>query len=192
MLEIITKSKIRRKLILLFLYNQNKEFYLSEIARQVGTSPGTTQRELNRLLENDFIIFKKKANLNMYRLNLEYALLREIESIVKKTIGIETELKKALSRIAKIRYAFLFGSYVKGGFKSDSDIDLFIIGDPVEDRVFEIVQGVEQIVGKEINYHISSLKEFAFKLKQEFFYKDMIKNVVLLIGDKSEFRAQLK
>jgi DNA-binding MarR family transcriptional regulator len=66
MIGLLTKSKIRQRMILLFLYNQNKEFYLSEIAKIAGTSPGTTQRELNRLLDNDFIIFKKKANLSIY------------------------------------------------------------------------------------------------------------------------------
>jgi len=41
MLELFTKSKIRQKIILLFIYNQNKEFYLSEIAKRVKTSAGT-------------------------------------------------------------------------------------------------------------------------------------------------------
>lgn len=66
MIDLLTNSKIRQRIILLFVYNQNKEFYLSEIAKIVRTSPGTAQRELNRLLRNDFIVFKKRANLNIY------------------------------------------------------------------------------------------------------------------------------
>jgi predicted transcriptional regulator with HTH domain len=87
MLDFLGRSKIRKKIILLFVYNQRKEFYLSEIARQVKTSAGTTQRELNRLLAQDFIGFKKRGNLNIYRLNESYPLLREIEAIVRKTFG---------------------------------------------------------------------------------------------------------
>jgi len=37
MLELFTKSKIRKRIILLFIYNQNTEFYLSEIAKMVNT-----------------------------------------------------------------------------------------------------------------------------------------------------------
>jgi len=192
MIDLLTNSKIRQRIILLFVYNQNKEFYLSEIAKIVKTSPGTAQRELNRLLRNDFIVFKKKANLSLYALNRDYSLLHEIESIVKKTFGAELELKKELSRIKGISYAFLFGSYVKGGFKSDSDIDLFVIGEMEEDGVFKAVQKVEGTIGREINYHIATREEFLEKIKINYFHKDIAKNVMLLIGDEYEFRRIIK
>lgn len=192
MLELLTRSKIRRQLILLFIYNQNKEFYLSEIARKVKTSPGTAQRELNKLLSNDFIIFKKKANLSIYILNKRYSLLKEVESIVKKTLGIEIELKKELTRVNNISFAFLFGSYAKGGFKSDSDIDLFLIGEVDEDQVFKAVQKVEELVSREINYHIANRREFLKKKKTSYFYREIVENNILLIGEEHEFRRLIK
>jgi len=179
-------------MILLFIYNQNKEFYLSEIAKMVRTSVGTAQRELNRLLHNDLILFKKKANLNIYALNKHYSLLKEVESIVKKTVGIEIELKKELSGINKISFAFLFGSYVRGGFKSDSDIDLFVIGEVDEDKVFRAVQKVEEFIGREINYHITSKRDFFEKKEKNYFYKEIVGNFILLIGDEHEFRRLIK
>lgn len=95
----------------------------SEIARQVKTSAGTTQRELNRLLAQDFISFKKRGNLSIYRLNESYPLLREIEAIVRKTFGIEAELRNELGKMKGVNFAFLFGSFVEGSFKSDSDAE---------------------------------------------------------------------
>ena len=192
MIDLLTNSKIRQRIILLFVYNQNKEFYLSEIAKIVKTSPGTAQRELNRLLRNDFIVFNKRANLNFYSLNRHYSLLHEIESIVNKTFGAELELKKELSRIKGISYAFLFGSYVKGGFKSDSDIDLFVIGEMEEDGVFEAVQKVEGKIAREINYHIATREEFLEKIKINYFHKDIAKNVTFIIGNEHEFRRIIK
>ena len=190
MLDIFTKSKIRQSIILLFLYNQHKEFYLSEIAKIVGTSAGTAQRELNKLLENDFIIFKKKANLSIYTLNTRYSLLDEVESIVKKTMGIEVELTKELKKLKNISYAFLFGSYVNGGFKSDSDIDLFVIGEVNDDQVYQAVQKVEETIRREINYHISTQSEFS--KKTEYFYKEIVKSYTLLVGDEHEFKKLIK
>jgi len=188
MLDLLTKSKIRQKIILLFIYNQNKEFYLSEIAKIVKTSAGTAQRELNKLLQGDFLVFKKKANLSIYMLNKRYSLLKEVESIIKKTFGIEVELKNELSKINKAAFAFLFGSYVKGGFKSDSDVDLFVIGEVDDDQVFKAVKKAEEIIGREINYHISSKSEFYKKKKTSYFYKEIVENYDLLIGDEHEFR----
>lgn len=188
MLEMFTKSAIRRKMILLFLYNQTKEFYLSEIAATVETSAGTAKRELDKLLHADLIHFKKKAGLNIYTLNSGYPLLSEVESIVKKTIGVEVELKKELGKIKNISFAFLFGSYAKGGFRSDSDIDLFVIGNIDEDQLFKAVHSVERTVGREISYHIADKNEFLKAVKTKAFHKDILKKYILLIGDKYEFR----
>lgn len=192
MLDLFTKSKIRKNIILLFLYNQNREFYLSEIAKIVGTSAGTAQRELNKLLENDFIIFKKKANLSIYTLNTRYSLLEEVESIVKKTMGIEVELKKELKKLKNISYAFLFGSYVNGGFKSDSDIDLFVIGEVNDDQVYQAVHKVEGTVRREINYHIATQSEFSQKKKSNYFTNEIIKSYSLLVGNEREFKKLIK
>ena len=188
MLELFTKSKIRKRIILLFIYNQDREFYLSEIAKLVKTSAGTAQRELNKLISIDFLIFKKKANLNIYKINSHYSLLKEVESIIRKTFGIEVELKIELSRIESVAFAFLFGSYVKSGFKSDSDIDLFVIGKMDEDQVFKAVQRVESAIGREINYHIATESEFSQQKKNSFFYKEIVKSHILLIGNEDEFR----
>ena len=192
MIDFLTKSKIRQRIILLFLYNQNKEFYLSEIAKKVGTSAGTAQRELNRLLDNDFISFKKRANLSIYSLNNRYSLLKEIEAIVQKTFGIEVQLKNELSRFDNLEYAFIFGTYTKGGFKSDSDIDLFLIGNTGEDEIVEAVQKIEEIISREINYQFTSKCEFLDRAKKRYFYKEIIKDYTWLIGDEDEFKKLIK
>jgi predicted nucleotidyltransferase/predicted transcriptional regulator with HTH domain len=192
MLAIIGRSEIRKKIILLFVYNQRKEFYLSEIARRVNTSAGTAQRELNRLLSLDFITFSKRGNLNFYKLNEAYSLLREIEAVVRKTIGIEVELGNGLSKVKGIRFAFLFGSYAKGDLRSDSDIDLFIVGTPDEDDVYRAVQKVEDSVGREINYHLADEKEFIEKSKTSSFYREILTKPLMLVGKEDELRELIR
>jgi predicted nucleotidyltransferase/predicted transcriptional regulator with HTH domain len=192
MLAIIGRSEIRKKIILLFVYNQRKEFYLSEIARRVNTSAGTAQRELNRLLSLDFITFSKRGNLNFYKLNETYSLLREIEAVVRKTIGIEVELGNGLSKVKGIRFAFLFGSYAKGDLRSDSDIDLFIVGTPDEDDVYRAVQKVEDSVGREINYHLADEKEFIEKSKTSSFYREILTKPLMLVGKEDDLRELIR
>lgn len=188
MLEILGKSKIRKKIILAFVYNRGKDFYLSEIARMVKTSAGTAQRELNRLMAQDLITFRKRGNLNIYRLNESYSLLDEIESIVRKTIGIEAQLENELSKLSGVRFAFIFGSYAKGGFKSDSDIDLFIIGRPDEDDVFKVVQKVEDAVGREINYRLDDETGFAEKSNTSSLYLEILESPLMLVGKEDELK----
>jgi predicted nucleotidyltransferase len=186
MLDLLFKSKIRQKIILLFVYNKGKEFFLSEVARQVRTSAGTAQRELNRLRSLDLLTFWKRGNLSIYKLNQGFPLLGEIEGIVRKTLGIEVELRKALTGVKGIRWAFTFGSHAKGTLKADSDIDLFIIGSMSEDDVYNAVRTVEEIVGREINYHLSGESEFAKSSKDGSFYKEIAAGPLLLIGREDE------
>jgi predicted nucleotidyltransferase len=192
MLDILGKSRIRKKIILLFVYDREKEFYLSEIARRVKTSAGTAQRELNRLLAQDFITLRKRGNLNIYRLNESYSLLSEIESIVQKTFGIEAELRSGLGKVKRVVFAFLFGSYAAGGLKSDSDIDLFIIGTPDEDDVYKAVREVEDSVGREINYHLADLAEFVKKSKTRSFYREILAGPLMLVGKEDELRELVR
>ncbi len=192
MLDILGKSTIRKKIILAVVYNRGKEFYLSEIARMVKTSAGTAQRELNRLLSQDFITFRKRGNLSLYRLNEEYSLLGEIESIVRKTVGIEAQLAAELGKLRGIRFAFSFGSYARGGFKSDSDIDLFVIGTQDEDDVFKVVQKTENTVGREINYRLDDETGFSEKAKTSSFYREILEDPLMLVGKEDELKQLIR
>ncbi len=188
MLNLLSRSGIRRKIILLFVYNQQKEFYLSEIARQVKTSAGTAQRELNRLRRMDFVSFKKRGNLSLYRLNRAFSLLEEIEAIIRKTVGIEVILGEELRKVKGVSFAFIFGSYAKGRMRSGSDIDLYVVGRPEEDDVYRAVRAVEDAVGREINYHIASENEFARKARTDSFTKDAIAKPVMVLGEEDGLR----
>jgi predicted nucleotidyltransferase len=188
MLNLLTKSGIRRKIILLFVYNQDREFYLSEIARQVKTSAGTAQRELNRLRRMDFVSFKKRGNLSLYRLNRAFSLLAEIEAIIRKTVGIEVRLGEELRKVKGVSFAFIFGSYAKGRLRSDSDIDLYVVGRPDEDDVYRAVRSVEDTVGREINYHIASEDAFARKARTDSFVKDVIAEMAMVLGEEDGLR----
>jgi len=189
MLDILTKSKIRQKIILLFIYNPEKSYYINEIARLVKTSSGTAQRELNKLVKEGFLIKKDKSKKQVYySLNKANPLLSEIKIIVDKTIGIEHLLQEELKKEKNIAFAFLFGSYVKDDFNFDSDIDLFVIGDIKDKELYDKIRKVEDKINRQIDYHLSTLKEFKENLTKNFFYKDVVKKCDLIIGDENEFR----
>ena len=187
MLDLFGRSQIRKKIILLFLYNRDKEYYVNQLARLFNISSGTTQRELKKLLTNDFIVFHKKGNMVLYSLNTENILLNDIENIVRKTIGVDAILAEELNNIQGIRFAFIFGSYVKGEFKSSSDIDLYVIGDVKENVIYDSMSVVEKMIQRDVNYHISSFFEFKEKKRKTYFIKEILSEYILIVGDKNEF-----
>lgn len=175
-------------MLLLFLYHPERAYYIAEVAKTVKTSSGTAQRELEKLVDSGFLNKEKKANLTYFNLNAENPLLVDIKSIVAKTIGLERLLADELTKIKRIKFAFLFGSYVKGDFKADSDIDLYAIGDIDENEFYKVIKKAESKIAREINYHLSSLEEFKKNLEKSFFHKEILKNYQLIIGNENEFR----
>lgn len=187
MLDIISKSKIKQKILRLFFSRPDKEYYLTEIARKIGASPGNSQRELEKMLKAGILNSSKKGNLRMYSLNKTNPLYRQLKQIVNKTIGIEEEMKKIIKKIKGINFAFIFGSYVNGDFSANSDIDLFIIGKIDENQFSREIRTMEKEIDREINYHLYSEKDFNKKFKKNSFLKNIVKKYILLTDNKNEF-----
>lgn len=192
MLDLITKSKIRQKILKLLFANENKSFYLSEIAKITKISVGTCQRELNRLVKQGILKTEKRVTLRYYSLNKQNPLYHDFKNIVNKTIGIEFELKKEVTKIKGLKYAFIFGSYVKGDFGSNSDIDLFVIGKINEDDLFPRIRKIEESINREINHHLYLEKEFLKQIKTNSFLQNITENYLLLTNNLDEFRKLFK
>jgi len=187
MLNLITKSKINQRIILLFVYNPEKSYYINEVARLVGTSAGNAQRALEKFGKEGLLSKEKRGNLVYFRTNVSNPLFVDFKNLVDKTIGIATILHDELTKLSEVQFAFLFGSYVKGDFKADSDIDLYVIGNIHENKLYTAVHNAEMKINREINYHFSTLPEFNGQYKKSFFHSDILKNHRLIIGDKNEF-----
>jgi predicted nucleotidyltransferase len=188
MIDLLIRSKIRQKIIRLFLFNPKREFSIPEIASAVQTTPATAHRELRKLLEIDLVNFKKKGNLGIFNLNPYNYFLKEIRGIMKKSFGIEDDIKNALVEIDGIVFAFLFGSYVKGHFKTNSGIDLYIIGEVAEDKIQSAISPIKKFIGRDVHYHIASPKEFRSK-RDKALIKKISRSSHLLIGNQDEFET---
>lgn len=187
-MDLLGKSKIRQRIILLFAYNPNQAYYINEAARLVKTSAGTAQRELQRLAKDGFLKKERKSNLVYFKINIANPLLAEIRHIIDQTIGLRGILEKELKKERNIDFAFLFGSYAKGELKPDSDIDLYVIGGISEQELYKRIRKVEEKIHREINYHIAEPREFKKNLKKSFFHKEILTKYILIIGDESKFR----
>ncbi len=192
MLDIISRSSIRRNMLRLFIYNPHKAFYINELARLVGTSAGTTQRELRRLASAGIVARERRGNQVYYFLDKKNPLLKELKAIIRKTFGVEHLLRERFASVPGITFAFIYGSYAKGGMTNDSDIDVYVLGTPRDADVHAAVDAAERAVGREVNYHLSSVDEFTNKISTSFFHRDIVKRIVLLNGDPDEFGNLVK
>lgn len=183
----LIKSKSRKDLFLLFFSNPQKKYYLHELARLTGNPAQNLRRDLVPLLKDGLFIKESLGNLTFYKLNQTYPLYHELQSIISKTIGIESLIRSSLQELTGIQAAFIFGSYARGEEGIHSDIDLFILGEPDKDTLIQKILGVEKKINREINYIFYSKKTFDKKKKEHnSFIESIYRNPkIFLIGEKN-------
>lgn len=187
-------TKNRADLLGLFLTNPDKSYYMQEIGRILGKKPGTFQRTLNNLASEGILESEYKANARYFKVNKNYPLLKELKSIVFKTVGIIGTLKDALNGIKHIELAFIYGSYAKAKENYLSDVDLVIIGNPNEDELIKKFDKLEEKFQREINYKLDTLTVLKKNIKEkEPFILEILKDKkIMIIGEENDLRKIFK
>ena len=181
MLEKLFTSKTRIK-ILEYLFFHKKETYLREIARDLNLPPSAIKRELDNFFELGLI----KKEKNRVILNESQPFLEDLKRIFLKT-SISYPIKEALKRV-NTDFILIFGSFAQGKYIPESDVDLMIIGNLEQSKVFELLKPAERIIGREISPIIWTLEELK-RNRNKGFVKDILKkNKIMIKGDENEFQ----
>ncbi|MDP2828262.1 MAG: nucleotidyltransferase domain-containing protein [Sulfuricellaceae bacterium] len=151
-----------RQAVLAILFDQpERAYYLRELARQAGISPGALQHELGQLQKADLVERSQDGNRVVYRANTAHPIFSELQSIVRKTCGLPAQIKAGLAPLtAHIRFAALYGSVAKGSNHARSDVDLLIVGDISLEQALAAVVPVESRIGREIGVRLYNAEDF--------------------------------
>jgi predicted nucleotidyltransferase len=184
-------GKVRSSVLALLFCHSDKAFYFREIERSIAMGRGAVQRELANLVMAGLAIRRKQGNQVYYQANPKSAVFSELKSLMVKTVGVADALREALIPLKKrITAAFIYGSFAKGAEKTDSDIDVLVIGHVNFSEVVDLLGSAQESTGREINPSVYPPKEFADKLsKGHHFLNSLIKEPrIFLIGDEGVFR----
>ncbi|SPD74796.1 DNA polymerase beta domain protein region [uncultured Desulfobacterium sp.] len=190
MLSEILSSRTRSEIFRLLLGPEDLELHIREIQRRTGLNDSTIRQELRKLTRLELLTARKDSNRIYYKANKSNPLFTDLKKIVLKTTGLVDLLKEALQD-KKISLAFVFGSFAEGNEKAESDVDLFVIGNLGLKKITELLSGVAEQVGREINPHTITSEEFQERLKTgDHFIKGIVTSPKLfIIGNENDFEA---
>lgn len=184
-------GQTRGRVLALLYGSPDETLFVRQIARQVETSVGTVQRELNLLADAGLIKRSTVGNQVFYQANQEHPEYPELRALLAKTAGVFQMLKRALAPLSsRIGIAFVYGSVARGEEKATSDIDLMVIGAASLDEVLDAVRPVEKRLGRPVNPTIYSNEDLKARLRSGNHFLQSLKKSkkVYLIGDEDEFR----
>ena len=155
----ILSSKVRAEISRLLFGIKERELHVRAIERQTGFSIGTVRQELQKLARMQLLITRRAGNRLYYRANVDHSIYPDIRNLILKTVGLVDILKRVLNKDS-IKIAFVFGSIAKNQEGARSDVDLMVIGKIGLRTLTGWLIGITEEIGRDINPHILSIKEF--------------------------------
>lgn len=151
MLDLLITNKTRLKLLLKFFLNSQTTSYLRNLETEFGESTNAIRIELNRLEKAGLLNSKFSGNKKFFKANAEHPLYSEINSILKKTVGIDKIIEKVIPNIGDLKEAYITGDLAKG--KDSSIIDLLLIGNSIDKSyVSNLTEKAESLIQRKIRF----------------------------------------
>ena len=146
-------SRVQQKVLALLFTNPDRSFYTRQIVNTLNSGTGAVERELTKLERSGLVLIEKIGNQKHYSANRDAAIFQELQSILRKTVGLHDPLRSALAPFAdRIKAAFVYGSVARGDDTARSDIDLMVISDDLTySDIFGSVQEAEKMLARPIN-----------------------------------------
>jgi hypothetical protein len=159
MIEALISSKTRIKLLLKFFLNSSNRAYLRGLEEEFGESTNAIRVELNKLEQVGMITSDVQGNKKFFKANTKHPLYFDLNSIVRKYIGIDTIIENVISQLGQVERVYLVGEFAKG--LDNNVIDLELVGIVNTNYLTELIAKAEPLVKRKIRYVIYSPEEFA-------------------------------
>ena len=157
MLDTLVTSKTRIKLLLKFFLNPSNSAYLRSLEGEFEESSNGIRLELNKLEEADMLRSKVDGNKKVYSVNTLHPLYQDINSIVKKYLGLDVLVEKVIEKLGDVDSVYLTGRLAEG--LSSNVIELFVVGKPDKAYLAGLVNKSEDLLGKKISYIVYQPEE---------------------------------
>ncbi len=177
MLDSLITSKTRIKLLLKFFMNPGTRSYLRGLANEFGESSNAIRVELNRLTKAKLLKSSNEGRTIQYMANKDHTLFKDLQSVVKKYVGIDKLAEELAAKVGNIKAAYIIGDYARG---IDSGlIDLVLVGQVEDDQLKEVTEKTEKLIERKIRTLVLNKSEF-LKLKDRL----NIKQALFIWGKK--------
>jgi len=188
LVDIIT-SKVRIKVLELFLSNLNEKYHVRGVVREVGEEINAVRRELDRLEKAGILKKEPRANRVYYWIREDYPFFGDILSLVSKTTGLGAEMIANRNKVGKVSYVMFSGRFARGkNRKKDDEVEILVVGEVVLPELSSLIRKEESKRGKEINYTVMSKDELDFRKKRRdpFLLGILTTSRTMIIGDEEE------
>lgn len=186
--DIIT-SEVRVKLLVELFSEPNKNLYVRELTRRVGTEVNAIRRELKRLTTAGVVKKEQRGNRLYYLVRKDYPFYHELLSIVAKSSGFGKLVIENSNTFGKIKLAILSQEFFEGRESKSDQLDLLFVGDLDLNILEETMKDLIRRISRDVNYTVMTESDFQNQKsrKESFLISFLISPNVVLIGSPEKF-----
>lgn len=188
MLQDLIISRVRVKILSVFLLSPTEMFYVRQVVRKTEEEINAVRRELSHLEKVGFLEKESRGNRLYYKIRKNYPLYFELLGLINKTKGLGKIIYKKRRKLGKIKFAMLSGQFARAKLPKKSKVDLLIVGNIFANEIAKTIKNAESKLKREINYTVMDENEFDYRKKRnDPFIKDILSGSrIMVIGDEEE------
>ncbi len=172
------------KVLGFFLANPKTAINVNELARKLKVSPTSVNHAAKSYHKKGYLTKDEKGLAHYYRLDLSNPVVVSLKKAYGLDLILSSGPKEAFMKSDEnIISLALYGSYAGGDFDEDSDVDFFVVTPLKREKLIDAIHELEDKLGKEVNVTVFKPGEWrAMAKKKDAFYKNVVKQYVLLFG----------
>ena len=184
--------KTRQAVLATVYRDPTREWYLSDLARQIGVTPSSLQREVVSLVRAGILRRREDGNRVYYSAETASPIFGDLRGLILRTAGLRDVLVEILESFrGRIDVAFIYGSLARQEETPTSDIDLMVIGRIGLAELAPALKDAENRLLRPVNPSIYTREEIAEKLAagHHFLETVMSKEKLFVLGGKDDLAA---
>lgn len=142
----------------------HEEFSLSDLARRSGQSVASVMRDVDRLVEAEYLSERRVGRSRLVSANKGHVLYSHFSSIFIHSHGPLAVIPRLLQEVSGLDSAFIFGSwasrYMGTAGPSPQDVDVLLIGEPTLSAVSKFSSTASDLLLREVNPVVVSADEW--------------------------------
>jgi hypothetical protein len=131
-----------------FFLNPEAEAHLRGLEAEFGEGSNAIRLELNRFEQAGLLQSRTQGNRKLFKVNVANALFPELNSLVKKHLGIDQLVERVVTNLGDIEQVFLTGDYAQG--LDTGVIDIILVGNPDRAYLAQLISKAEAKIGRKI------------------------------------------
>lgn len=186
-MEELFVSKVRVKILQLFLTSKDDLLHVREIVRRVDEEINAVRRELARMEKFGMVSSEWRANRRFYHFRKDHRFYPELLALVTKSAGLGGGIIKNKVSLGRIKYALMAVRFAQNGLSGPEDVDLLVVGQIVLPELQALVADEQSRREREINYSYMDEAEFNFRVKRRdpFILRILTQPRIMLLGDET-------